>query len=159
MAIAPQALNAVSYLSNAELGGRSINLMPLWDGERWHQWLYTAVGILEIKIVDAIEVDYVAVKPAKESDLFIPFVHLMWQRGSWPEVCPMISAICDDFRNMGISVAKLRFFFDHRSSIPSHTASRFAADRIGIHCGSDAECIRSAAGDYFGSLEEKGETA
>lgn len=123
-----EALKVVPYLDTAQLGGRTIKLMPLWDGERWRQWLPTPLGVSEIKIVDVTEADYVALAPAKDSDLFIPFVHLMWQRASWPEVCPMISAICDDFRNMGISISKLRFFFDHRASLTAVT--RFAETEL-----------------------------
>lgn len=104
--------------------------MALWDGQRWRQWVPTPVSTIEIPVVDLLVAEYVAVAPAKESDIFIPFVDLMWQRASWPEVCPLIRAICDDFRNMGISIAKLRFFFDHRDSRPSLAISRFAETEL-----------------------------
>jgi hypothetical protein len=123
-------LKVIPYLDTAQMDGRTVNLMPLWDGKRWRQWVSTSVGVIEINVVDMIEGDYVAVAPCKESDLFIPFIDLMWQRASWPTVCPVIVAICDDFRKMGVSIAKLRFFFDHRESTPSMAASRFAQSEL-----------------------------
>lgn len=103
--------------------------MPLWDGKDWRMWVDTPVGLIEGKMVDTVEGDYVGVGAAKESDLFIPFVHLMWQRASWPEVCPLISAISDDFddfHNMGTSLAKLKHFFQSQLALPPRSASRFA---------------------------------
>ncbi len=123
-------LQTVPYLKTEHLGGRTVNLMPLWDGEHWHMWFMTPEGLVEGKVMDTVEGDYVAVTPAKQSDLFIPFVHLMWQRASWPEICPLILAICDDFHNMGTSVAKLRHFFDCRGRLPPGAARRFALTEL-----------------------------
>jgi hypothetical protein len=127
VAITIESLKVVPYLKTEHLGdGRTVKLMPLWDGERWRSWIDTPEGLIEVKIVDTVEADYVAATAAKQSDLFIPFVHLMWQCASWPEICPLISAIIDDFHNMGTSVAKLRLFFDSRNKLPPGAASRFA---------------------------------
>lgn len=90
----------------------------------------TPVGLIEGKMVDTIEGDYVGVGAAKESDLFIPFVHLMWQRASWPEICPLFMAISDDFHNMGTSLAKLKHFFHSQTSLPPRSASRFAYTEV-----------------------------
>jgi len=123
-------LRTVIYLDTRQLGDRTVNLMPLWDGTRWHVWFRTPNGFLEGNVVDVIESDYVGVAAAKPSDLFIPFVHLMWQHASFPETSPLISAICDDFHNMGTSVAKLRHFFGCRHSLPRGGASRFASTEL-----------------------------
>jgi len=123
----------VSYLNVERLAetGRTINLMPLWDGEKWHLWVPNLEGrLVEAAVPDTIEGDYLAVAPARDSDFFIPFVHLMWQRASWPEVCPLISAICDDFHNMGTSVAKLKYFFDFRRNLPAGAGGRFARTEL-----------------------------
>jgi hypothetical protein len=124
--IPAEAFATIPYLDAANLGDRTVNLMPLWDGERWRQWFWIGHQFIEVKIVDTIESDYVAKSPAKESDRFIPFVHVMWQQMSWPEILPKILAILADFRNMGISIAKLRFFFDHDPEHRSLAISRFA---------------------------------
>jgi hypothetical protein len=86
-------LRKVTYVDADHLEGRIVNLMPLWDGADWHIWLNTLIGMLEGKMVDAVESDYVAKTAAKQSDLFILFVHLMWQRASWREICPLIIAM------------------------------------------------------------------
>jgi len=35
--------------------------------------------LIEGKMMDTIEGDYAGIEAAKESDFFVPFVHLMWQ--------------------------------------------------------------------------------
>jgi len=124
------ALRKVPYLKVDTLGGRTVKLMPFWDGERWHLWVPQPEGLIEGQIIDTVEGDYVGASPARPSDLLIPFVELMWQRASWPEVCPLISAISDDFHNMGTSVAKLRHFFDSRLTLPPAVPRRFACTEL-----------------------------
>lgn len=131
MPITLEDLKAVVYLKPEHLGdGRIVNLMPLWDGENWRVWLDTGAGLAEGKMTGVVEGDYVARSAATQSDLFIPFVHTMWQRASWPEIYPLIRAISDDFHNMGTSAAKLRHFFDSRKSLPPGGASRFASTEL-----------------------------
>lgn len=130
MAITVEGLKNVPYLNLDQIRGRTVKLMPLWDGKNWHAWFDTPEGLIEGKIIDTVEGDYVAITAAKESDLFIPFVHLMWQRASWPEICQLITAISDDFHNMGTSLAKIRLFFDCRNTLPPAAASRFAKTEI-----------------------------
>ena len=120
----------VSYLDTSSLGDRVVSLMPLWDGERWHLWVPGPQGLVDVMPVDTVEANYVARSPVSESDLLIPFVEFMWQRASYPEICPIINAICEDFHNMGTSVSKLRFFFDSRDSLRKGDTGRFAATEI-----------------------------
>lgn len=128
--ITMEDLSAVTYLDTSNLGNRTVNLMPLWDGQGWNMWVPGPHGLINMKPIDAMQVDYVATQPARESDLFIPFVDLMWQRASWPEICPFISAICDDFHNMGTSLAKLRLFFNSRHLVEPGSTSNFAATEV-----------------------------
>ncbi len=93
-------------------------------------WLNTEVGLIEGKIIDTAESDYVAKSAARPSDLFIPFIHIMWQQGSWSEICPLIIAISQDFHNMGTSVAKLRHFHEFRKPIGGRGAHRFALTEL-----------------------------
>ncbi len=130
MRLTIEELRTVSYLNVEHLGDRTVNLMSLWDGENWRMWFPTPAGLVEGKVVDTVEGDYVAVTPAKPSDLFIPFVDLMWQQASWPEICPVISAISDDFHNMGTSVAKLRHFFECRVRLQPGVTRRFASTEL-----------------------------
>jgi hypothetical protein len=125
-----EELKTVSYLDVEHLQDRTVNLMPLWDGEHWRMWVPTQIGLIEGKMLDTVEGDYVAVTPAKATDLYIPFVNLMWQHASWPEVSRLISAISDDFHNMGTSIAKMRHFFDCQNRLRPGEARRFAATEL-----------------------------
>ncbi len=107
-------LRKVPYLDVDAVEFRTVNLMLVWDGTRWHMWAPTPVGLIPLQIAETIEIDYVAKEPADESDLLIPFVELMWQRASWPEICPLISAIIADFHNFGTAIEKLDHYFRHR---------------------------------------------
>jgi hypothetical protein len=128
--ITSDELKKVPYLDLGALGERTVKLMPLWDGANWRMWLDTPIGIIEGKILDTSEGDYVAKSPAKPSDLFIPFVHLMWQQASYREVAPMIVGISEDFHNMGTSVAKLKHFCEFRSHIRAGATRRFASTEL-----------------------------
>ena len=129
--VSPLRICAKSLTSTLpQVGDRTVNLMPLWDGTHWRMWFPTPGGLIEGKVVDATEADYVAHAAAKPSDLFIPFVHIMWQRASWREICPLINAICDDFHNMGTSVAKLRHFFGCRRTLAPGSVNRFASTEM-----------------------------
>lgn len=131
MPVTIENLTAVPYLKPENLeGGRVVNLMPLWDGTAWHQWIDSPQGLIKIKVVGLTEGDYVGREAANASDLFIPFIDFMWQRASWPEIVDLITAIADDFHNMGTSVAKLRLFFDSQKKLPPMGASRFASTEL-----------------------------
>jgi hypothetical protein len=112
------------------VGDRTVNLMPLWDGSQWSLWIPTGTGLFEMHPVDTSVIDYVAKTAARPTDLWIPFVDLMWQRASWPEICHHISAIRDDFHNMATSVAKIRHFFATRARIPRDALSYFVATEL-----------------------------
>lgn len=94
----------------------------LWDGGRWCIWIPGPNGMIELHPTQAYHADYVAHSAAGPNDIVIPFVDLMWQRASWPEICPLISAISADFHNFGTSVEKLTYFFEHRNEVPAVTA-------------------------------------
>jgi hypothetical protein len=124
------SLKAIPYLDVAGIGGRRLNLMALWDGERWSAWIPMPDGtLMRMHPVEAMSLDYVAKAPARANDLLIPFVELMWQHLSYEDICPLISAICDTFHRMGTSVAKLRHL--HRSrAVLGHATSDCAASEL-----------------------------
>jgi hypothetical protein len=63
--------------------GRTVNLMPLWDGKNWHMWIPTPAGFMGGMVVETVEGDYVGIGAARQNDLYIPFIELMWKRASW----------------------------------------------------------------------------
>jgi hypothetical protein len=123
-------LKKIPYLDTTVIGARTVKLMPLWDSARWRMWFDTEIGIIEGQMVDAIESDYVAKEAAKNPDLFIPFVHPIWQHASFPEIVGLISAISDDFHNMGTSVARLKHFWRFQSQIERGAVVRFASTEL-----------------------------
>jgi hypothetical protein len=129
-ALAFEELKKLPYLDLSALDDRTVKLMPLWDGTDWHMWFNTPVGLIKGKIVDTTESDYVAQSAARPSDLFIPFIHIMWQHASWGEICPLIIAISEDFHNMGTSVAKLKHFHEFRKQIGNRGAHKFALTEL-----------------------------
>jgi hypothetical protein len=130
MPVSKEELRQIPHLNVEALGDRTVNLMSLWDGEQWHSWVPVGEKIIKLQIVDVTEGDYLAKIPAHESDLFIPFVDLMWQRASWPEIVPLITAICDDFRNMGTAIAKLKHVFTTSHLLPRGAARTFASTEL-----------------------------
>lgn len=142
-----ESFKAIPYLKVEHLtDGRTVKVMPLWDGKNWHLWINTPEGFVGAKVVEAVQTDYVGVGAAREPDLYIPFIELMWQRASWPDVCPLIEAISDDFHNMGTSLAKLRLFFDCRNTLPARSAASFASTEL--------EYLVILARTVFDSLQE-----
>jgi hypothetical protein len=115
-----EELKKLPYLDMSALDDRTVKLMPLWDGTDWHMWFDTPVGLIKGKIVDTAEGDYVAKSAARPSDLFIPFVHIMWQQASWREICPLIMAISEDFHNMGTSVDPEHEENENENDEPAH---------------------------------------
>ncbi|MDX2085697.1 MAG: hypothetical protein SFZ03_09950 [Candidatus Melainabacteria bacterium] len=124
-------LKVIPYLNADALQGRVLLLMPFWDGQEWHQWFLDRTGgVIKTSIVDVVKSIYVAQNPALGSDLLIPFVAFMWQRANWPKVSPLISAICDDFHHIAISIAKLRHFFDTKNTVSHNLLSSFVATEL-----------------------------
>jgi hypothetical protein len=130
MPVSREELQQIPHLNLKALGDRTVNLMSLWDGEQWHSWVPIGQKIIKVQIVDIAEGHYLAKAPALDSDLFIPFVDFMWQRASWPEIVPIITAICDDFRNMGTAVAKLKHVFNTSHLLPRGAARAFASTEL-----------------------------
>jgi hypothetical protein len=146
-ALPTDKFKAIPYVKVEHLvDGRTVNVMPLWDGNNWRMWVPTPEGFIEGKMADTTDGDYVGVGAARENDLYIPFIELMWQRASWPDVCPLITSIADDFHNMGTSLAKLRLFFDCSSKLQPLSAGQFAATEL--------EYMVILARTVFDSLQE-----
>jgi len=130
MSVSKEELQQIPHLNVAVLGDRVVNLMALWDGERWHSWVPVGNKVVKMQMVDVSQGLYLAKAAVRPADLFIPFVDVMWQRASWPEIVPLLSAICDDFRNMGTSIAKLRHVFQTRHLLAAGAAREFAATEL-----------------------------
>jgi hypothetical protein len=70
IAITREDLKTVVYLKTEHLvDGRSVNVIPLRDGENWRMWIDTGNGLVEGKMIDVVEGDYVGRSAAKPTDL------------------------------------------------------------------------------------------
>lgn len=125
-----EQLQQLSHIKTADLGDRALNMMPLWDGEIWHSWITIDGKVTPFKVAGVVEGDYLATAPQTSSDLFFPFVDLMWQRASWPEIVPLITAIEKDFLKMGTSIAKLKHIHRTRKLSTDGAARAFASTEL-----------------------------
>jgi hypothetical protein len=124
-------LATLSHINVAALNGRTVLLMPVWDGINWNQWAPTADGnLIKMQVVDAARTNYLAKQSANEYDLHIPFVDFMWQRASWPEVTRLIDGICDDFNLLATISAKLEHFHEVHKSIDLTLMDSFVKSEI-----------------------------
>lgn len=123
-------LQKIPHLDCSDLRERAVIMMPVWDGTRWSHWVPTDKGWLEMHPSDTVLGDYLAKSAARPSDLWVPFIDLMWQQASWPDVCHHISAISDDFHNMSTAAAKIRHFYDTRDLLKHGVAASFVETEI-----------------------------
>jgi hypothetical protein len=99
----------IPYFSAEAVEKRSnVEILPYWDGERWHTWIPHDGRLITMHPHDAVESDYIGKSAQREEDLRIPFVEFMWQRGNFAHVRRHFRALCEDFHNLFASVAKLK---------------------------------------------------
>jgi len=127
-----EELKKIPYLKTELLNGRVAPLIPYWDGTDWYLWLVNEKNeLIQVRPVDTYDALYVAKeKPAKPTDLEIPFISLMWQRASYPDIAKVVSAISQDFQNMGLSLAKIEHIFDTRGVIKSGNVRGYISTEV-----------------------------
>lgn len=140
-------LAKITYLDPDAIEGRMVLLMPFWDGTKWHIWIPTDSGsFIKMEAIDAVHSNYVAKEAAAETDLWIYFVDIMWQRANWPEIGRTIQGIENYFHLLATSVAKIRFIFEQRESIKK--------DIVGSFVQTELEYIITTARSVFNLLQE-----
>ncbi len=118
MRISTAELKKVPYLDIKSVGNRTINIVPLWDGNEWHVWIPQADGtLLKMRPRDSTHSDYVAAQPARDDDLHLPFLEFMWKHASWPDVAVRVRALSEDVHNLAASMAKIDHAFACRKTI------------------------------------------
>lgn len=142
--VSADELAKLPHLRTDQLHGRTIPLLPHWDGKEWHSWVAANGKILPIKINDVVHSDYLATSAAAPGDILVPFVSFMTQRAYWPDVAHWFSAICDDIHNLGTALAKIDFFFAHRAEI----------EGVGRFVATETEYIFTVCRSFFDLLQE-----
>ncbi|MBN9051538.1 MAG: hypothetical protein J0H78_18930 [Rhizobiales bacterium] len=107
-------------------------MLPVWDGENWSHWIDGPDGrLIQIKIMDAAHSLYLTkTVAARESDLWIPIIEIVWQRLSYPELVPFLSAIEDDFHLLAASAAKLEHLHSTRAGADEGLMASFVRSEI-----------------------------
>ncbi len=142
-----KSLQAIPYLDTTVLHGRTVQIMALWDGERWSHWL-NADDDKQILMhpIDIVHASYVAKSVAREDDVFIPFLDFMWQRASWSDVVRLLFGLQQDFHLLATSAAKLRHYFATREQIDKLLIRSFVQ--------SELEYLLTASRSAFDLLQE-----
>src|ERR1051326_5651373 len=118
MKLMTSQLADIPYLDIEATAGRSLLLMPLWDGEKWNQWVEGPGGrMIRLQMVDAALSHYLAKVSARSADLHIPFLDLIWQRANYPSVSRTVLGISHDLHMIGTCAAKLRHYYETRDKI------------------------------------------
>jgi hypothetical protein len=126
-----EELAKITYLDPDAVYGRGLLLMPFWDGFNWHLWVEAPPGnFIRMQAVGAIHSNYVAKHRADESDFWIQFIEIMWQRASYPEIAEAILGIQDDFHLLGTCTAKLHHFFNTREKIGRDLLTSFVKTEL-----------------------------
>jgi hypothetical protein len=85
----------------------------------------------------------------------------MWQRASWPNVCPTISAIIDDMHHLSTAAAKIDHYFAHRRVI-GHGVTDFVAtelEYVFTLCRSVFDLLQVATGKLWDRIQLVGPSA
>lgn len=125
-------LRKLEHINTAALDGRTIRMLPVWDGANWCLWIDAPDGrLIRMKAIDTAHSLYLTkVAAAKDSDLYIPLIELVWQRLSYPDMVGFLSAIEDDFHLLAASAAKLEHFHSTRGAIDEGLTSSFVRSEI-----------------------------
>jgi hypothetical protein len=117
MQVCSDGLRAVPFLAVDGMGDRVVNLMPMWDGTAWHQWLPVRGGLMKVQIQGLAVGEYLARVAEASTDLSVLFLEFAWQRASWPELCDLWRHLTDDVHNFATCVAKIEHFVAERDRI------------------------------------------
>lgn len=103
--IRPQEL---PYLKFEALEGRPIPLHTFHDGNQWHLWFPMENGLLQpIRIVDAVEMVYLAPRRVRNSDACLLFIDFIYKCVEVRHTRSFIAALTSDVFNLGASLRKL----------------------------------------------------
>lgn len=126
-----ESLVDLPHIDSAQLGGRTVFLVPVWDGEAWKTWVPVENGkLLKVSIVDVARSHYLAKAAVHEEDNYIPFLEFLLQHMSWPAVVREVSGIAQDIHLMATSAAKLEHFHAAREIIGPELIATFVNSEV-----------------------------
>jgi hypothetical protein len=99
---------ALPYLDINALEGRRIPLHSFHDGNRWHFWLLEENGRLQpIRVLDCMELPYLASKPVHWSDDYFSFVDFIYKHIDTNHTHSFVESLISDVFNLGASLRKI----------------------------------------------------
>lgn len=127
-----EQLSKLEYLDVGALQGRTVRMLPHWNGESWTHWFDGPDGQLTpFKMVDAARSLYLTkAKAANEADLWIPLIDLVWQRLSYPDLIGFTHALEEDFHLLATSAAKLEHFYATRGLVDHGVLGSFVKAEV-----------------------------
>lgn len=124
-------LTDLPHIDGKRLEGRTVILVPVWDGSAWTTWGPVDQGkLLKLTIIDVARSHYLAKAAAREEDVFIPFLEFLWQHMSWPAVAREVSGLAQDIHLMATSAAKLEHYYKARDIIGPDLITTFVNSEI-----------------------------
>lgn len=119
------------HIDSTQLIGRTVFLVPVWNGEAWETWVPTGKGsLIKMQVVEVERSHYLAKVAAREEDINIPFLEFLWQRMSWPVIAREVNCISQDIHLMATSAAKLEHFHAAREIIGHELVATFVNSEV-----------------------------
>lgn len=125
------SLPDLSHIDSTQLLGRTVFLVPFWDGKRWKTWIPVDGGkLLMMSPLGVVRSNYLAKTVERDEDIHVPFLEFMWQHMSWPDVAHVVSGLSQDINLLATSAAKLEHFHTTRDIIGSELIATFVNSEI-----------------------------
>ncbi|NTB05770.1 hypothetical protein [Agrobacterium tumefaciens] len=124
-------LNELPHIDTSNLCGRKVYLIPLWDKVSWKTWTPIEDGnLLELSLVGVLRSDYLAEAAAHKDDVYIPFIELVWQHLSWPNIMREMSGLATDIHLMATIAAKLEHYHAAQEAIGKDLLTTFVNSEV-----------------------------
>lgn len=124
---------------------RVVRLASLWDGT-WHLWMPDGNGaLIKIQAGECQEGAYFAKEPARDTDICLPFLDMMWKRASWPEVTRWLHSIEDSIFKIAAAVSKIDHF-SRRENVER--------EMLSLYITTDVEYIFGRCRSIFDDLQQ-----
>jgi hypothetical protein len=138
-------------ISVDDLQQRKIPLTALYERDTgWHYWVAGRDGRLQPVAAIPVEALYFSTDPEHPDDFYFHFLNFTFRRASYEKVIYWSQCILADLHNLGASLAKLRFLFQHVP--PQSHFARMAAtelEYIFMVCRSLLDLLQEVVGELW----------
>lgn len=112
--VAKSQFSKISHLRADVAGERLVPLLPLFDGQEWHQWFPTGRGELTRypEAIYLVKGRYFGKMPARATDCIIDLLQFITKYATFVDVAPIALAIEHDVLNLGAALWKVDLQFE-----------------------------------------------